>query len=243
MLPMLIASCGKSSDESQKDSVSKPDNTITSSKTESSTSTGQNSSSASTSASDTTTSDKFTMEAEYTDLTGKKGAGYSGGCSGKEMVQKDEGGKANASNGYWVGYLYVSNLSVDFVFNSTKAIDDVTLTLRLSAEIKDIVLTSDNYKVNVNGTDIDDYGTINLSGTSTSDSDNYVRPFSNHKLKKKISLVEGENTIRLITANSDGMGGTMYATAPMVDAVTLSDFKDTNLSYNKIEDNLSLFEE
>lgn len=235
MLPLMLASCGKSSGTS----VNKPSNDVTSTNTQST----KPSESASTSTPDTTDSGKFTIEAEYTNLDGKKGAGYSGGSDGKAMVQKDKGGAAKASNGYWVGYLYVTGLSLDFVFNSTKAVNDVTLTLRLTCEIKDITLTSDNYKVNVNGTDIDNYGTITLAGASTSDSDNYVRPFSNHKLKKKINIVEGQNTIKLVTANNDGMGGTMYATAPMVDSITLSDYSDTNFTYEKIEDNLSLFEE
>ena len=234
MMAFLLASCGKETTKPAPGSDSKKDTDKVSTKDSGKTSTTDSSLPGSSS---------FVMEAEYTDLTGKKGAGYSGGSEGKEMVQKDEKGAAKASNGYWLGYLYVTNMSVDFVFNSTKAVDNVTLTLRLSAEIKDVVLTSDNYKVNVNGTDINDYGTITLSGTSGSDSDGYVRPFSNHKLKKKISLVEGENTIHLITANSDGMGGTMYATAPMVDCVTLTDFQDASLSYDPILDNLSLFEE
>ena len=234
LMAFLLVSCGKESNKTTSPSVPKKDTgSVSDTGSDKKTNTDSTAPGAA----------SFVMEAEYTDLTGKKGAGYSGGSNGKEMVQKDEGGKAKASNGYWLGYLYVTNMSVDFVFQSTKAVNDVTVTLRLSAEIKDVVLTSNNYKVNVNGTDINDYGTITLSGTSGSDSDGYVRPFSNHKLKKKINLVEGENVIHLITANSDGMGGTMYATAPMVDCLTLTDFGDASLSYDPILDNLSLFEE
>lgn len=236
MFAFMLASCGK---ESKPNSVSKP----ISKNDSTSTKVSETAASAKGSESTAPEASSFVMEAEYTNVTNKHGAGYSGGSSGKEMIQQDEDGKAKASNGFWLGYLYVTNLSVDFVFNSTKAVNDVTLILRLSAEIKDVVLTSDNYTVNVNGTDIKDYGTITLSGTSATDSDGYVRPFSNHKLKKKINLVEGENTIKLITSNSDGMGGTMYATAPMVDCVTLTDFGDSQLSYDPILDNLSLFNE
>lgn len=240
VLPFILASCGE---KPSNGSVKKSDNPTSEKASEKAPSTLPDSGKGSTDTPDTPTETTFKMEAEYTNVTGKKGAGYSGGNSGKDMIQKDEKGDAKASNGYWLGYLYVSNMSVDFVFNSTKAVEDVSLTLRLTCEIKDIVLTSKNYKVQVNGTDIEDYGTINLSGASNSDSSGYIRPFSNHKLKKKLSLKQGENTIKLITANSDGMGGTMYATAPMVDCVTLSDFKDAHLSYDPIYDNLSLFEE
>lgn len=235
-LPMLITSCGGTSDTtSTKTSATSKNSTVDSTKTSTVVSTKE---------SDTTpASDTFIMEAELTDLTGKKGAGYSGGCSGKEMVQQDVDNAANSNNGYWLGYLYVTNMSVDFVFNSTKAVNDVDLTLRLTCEIKDITLTSDNYTVEVNGETITDYGTINLAGASNSDSTGYVRPFSNHKLKKKINIKEGTNSLKLITSNSDGMGGTMYATAPMVDCVKLTNFGDATLSYNPITDNLSLFEE
>ena len=238
VLPLMLASCQSGSLESTK-TTEKP----SSDKTTQKATVAPASEEAEASSEAAPTDSTFTMEAEYTDLTGKRGAGYSGGSNGKEMVQQDQGGAANASNGYWLGYLYVTNISVDFVFNCSKAVEDVSLTLRLSCEIKDITLTSENYKIQVNGTDIQDYGTISLSGASTSDSTGYVRPFSNHKLKKKINLVQGENTIKLITANSEGMGGTMYATAPMVDCVKLTDFKDANLTYNPILDNLSLFEE
>ncbi len=236
-LPMLITSCGGNSDTtSTKTSTnSSKASTVESTKTSTVVSTKESDS--------TPAFDTFIMEAELTDLTGKKGAGYSGGCSGKEMVQQDVDNAANSNNGYWLGYLYVTNMSVDFVFTSTKAVNDVELTLRLTSEIKDVVLTSDNYTIEMNGETITDYGTINLAGASSSDSTGYVRPFSNHKLKKKINVKEGTNSLKLITSNSDAMGGTMYATAPMVDCVRLTGFGDAKLSYNPIEDNLSLFEE
>ena len=65
----------------------------------------------------------FVMEAEYTYITEKQGNGYSGSSTGKEMVQKDETG-AGASNGYWLGYLYRPNMTVDFEFTSDKAVDE-----------------------------------------------------------------------------------------------------------------------
>lgn len=236
---MLITSCGGDKSDSVKASANNS-TAISTKKSETSVNSTKDSATSTTTTTDPNT---FTMEAELTDLTGKKGAGYSGGCSGKEMVQQDVNSAAKSNNGYWLGYLYVTNMSVDFVFTSTKAVNDVELTLRLTSEIKDVVLTSDNYTVEMNGEKILDYGTINLAGASTSDSTGYVRPFSNHKLKKKINIKEGENSLKLITTNSDAMGGTMYATAPMVDCVRLTSFGDAKLSYNPIYDNLSLFEE
>lgn len=241
VLPFILGGCGNtptSSDTSAKTSSSTKTSEKTSSETTSST--VDNTTSSSTDPSD----DTYTIEAEYTNLTGKKGNGYSGGANGKEMVQQDtEDTNAGASNGYWVGYLYSTDISLDFVFTSTTAATDVTLKLRVTCEVKDITLTSDNYTIEVNGEKLTDYGTITLAGASTSDSSGYVRPFSNFTSRKKINLVEGENTIRLITTNADGMGGTMYATAPMVDCIMLSNLSGSTLDYTKITDNLSLFEE
>jgi hypothetical protein len=182
------------------------------------------------------------MEAEYTNLEGKQGAGYSGGSDGVDMIQKDRTG-ANASNGYWVGYLYKSGLSVDFEFQSTAAVTGAELTLRLTCEIKDVTLTSANYTVQMNGVALKDWGTITLAGASNSDSTDYVRPFSNHKLKTKLDIKEGKNVLKLITTNSDPMGGTMYATAPMVDCVKITGYTGANLSYTPLTDNLNVFNE
>ena len=186
--------------------------------------------------------DPFVMEAEYTDLTGKIGAGYSGSALGLDMIQADQNGAAQASNGYWVGYLYVNNLSLEFNFTSDKAIENVDLTLRLSCEIKDITLTSDNYKIFVNDEELVDYGTITLAGASNSDSSGYVRPFTDYKCRKKINVKQGENSIVLKTSNSEGMGGTMYATAPMVDCIKLGTLDGAILDYGALESNLSVFE-
>lgn len=196
--------------------------------------------------------DTFVMEAEYTDLyeadgTPKAGHGYSGGADGADMVQKDSDGSAKASNGYWVGYLYNKGLSLNFVFNSTKAVKGVTLVVRLSCEIKDMELTPDLWAIRVNDTNSNsrgiEYGSFALAGASTSDSDGYVRPFTDRTSAVTIDLVEGENHIDLVTVNDITMGGTMYATAPMVDCVKLSHLSGSTLSYTEHKENLAAFEE
>ncbi len=244
MLP-IVASCQKTGSETSSSS-SKPVQP-----SESVPSTPKDSSEEKES-SNTDADDTFVIEAEYTDLyeadgTPKAGHGYSGGADGADMVQKDEDGSAKASNGYWVGYLYNKGLSLNFVFNSTKAVTGVTLTLRLSCEIKDMELTPDLWAVRVNDSDSSsrgiEYGSFSLAGASTSDSDNYVRPFTDRTSAVTIDLVEGKNEIDLVTINDITMGGTMYATAPMVDCIKLSHLSGSSLSYTKHEENLAAFEE
>lgn len=184
--------------------------------------------------------DTYVIEAEYTNLEDLVGHGYSGGALGKDMVQKDRTG-AGASNGYWVGYLYGKGLHLDFIFTSDKAVSDVTLTLRLTSEVKDVTLTSDMFSINVNDTEIKDYGTIQLLGASSSDSSEYVRPFTDFKCRKTIDIKEGENKIVFTVTNDITMGGTMFATAPMFDCIKLKNLNGATLNYDPITDNLSEF--
>lgn len=233
VLPFLLTGCGENSSSVK---PSEPSTVTTTDDTASTTTTEE-------SVEPEPGDDTFTMEAEYTNLDDKSGNGYSGGANGIEMIQKDKNGSAKASNGYWVGYLYHTNITLDFVFTSDKAVDNVDLTMRLTCEIKNITLTYENYTITVNDEPLGDYGTITLSGAAASDSSGYVRPFTNHKSKKKISLKEGENKIVFTTANADGMGGTMYATAPMFDCIKLSNLGGANVSYDPITSNLQALEE
>ena len=181
----------------------------------------------------------FLMEAEYTNLDEKSGAGYSGGADGWAMIGEDIY-DAGASNGYYVTYLYKNNLSLDFFFQSDKEVKGANLILRLTSEIKDVILTTDIYTITVNDVAVK-FNQISLLGASTSDSEEYMRPFSNHTISN-IDLKEGENSIKLITTNTEGMGGTMYATAPVVDCITIEKYGEATLSWNPRTDNLDHFE-
>lgn len=160
---------------------------------------------------------------------------------------------AEASNGFWVGGLQLNQCSVDFVFNSSKAVSGVTLTLRLSTEFKDITLTPELWEIRVNSPmpydhytpeadENDDdgiaYDPIVLDGAVTDLTIQEKRPFTDHVISKKIDLKEGKNTINFVTDNTEPMAGTMYATAPLLDCITLSTFGDASLSWTPITSNL-----
>jgi uncharacterized repeat protein (TIGR02543 family) len=171
----------------------------------------------------------WVYEAEDVDFSGFRGMGFSGNAQGTDAIVPDASGDAGASNGHYVTYLYAKSDATKLTFNfrSDRALSGVKLTLRLTAEIKDIVLKSSGgaadpvYTVKVNGQAVP-YSEIWLSGVP-SQGLGLVRPFED-VLLGSIDLLEGDNAIELITDNEIGMGGTMAATAPMVDCIKIDTY-------------------
>jgi hypothetical protein len=132
----------------------------------------------------------------------------------------DEDSKSGgASNGHYVTYLYADGLQLTFEITSYRAVNNATLILRLSAEAIDITITDSTYVVEVNGVQVS-YDNISFVNVPSIAAPN-MYPFTDYNLGN-ISLVEGVNTICLLTNNSDPMVGTMYATAPMVDCIKIT---------------------
>lgn len=179
----------------------------------------------------------YTFEAEYTNLTGKYGSGYSGANSDLGLITADNTEHGTASNGYFVGWLYYTDASIDFTFTSDVAIDDVTLVFRLSAEYDDLNATGDELVVDVNGTDynfpvsIECYDIMEMNTYGTKD-------FANYTLSGRVSIKEGENTIRFVINNSyQGSGATMNAKAPLIDCMYI--YTTANLTLHEYTDNIA----
>ena len=186
----------------------------------------------------------YVFEAEYTDLTGKEGNGYSSSASGTDLIMNDidgtlgqQTGQAGASNGFYIASLYEPNLSIDFNIVSGEEVTDAVLVLRLSVEYYDMTFTPDNFTILVNGTELE-YVDIVLEGAVDVADENELgkRPFTNHTITTALSLKEGDNTINLVVSNNTDLGGTMYAEAPMIDCMYV--YTDAYLSWTPIEDNL-----
>lgn len=179
------------------------------------------------------------IEAEYMNLRGLKGVGYSSETTGVGMIQSDYNSAANASNGYFVGYLYRYNLTLTFKFTSSKETFDAKIALRLSGEmVSRISLTSDEFVVKVNG-EQQNFEKIVISGIDTDMTKNEKREFQDFTVGTGVHLLEGENTITLTVNNSKGMGGNMRSTAPLVDCLKV--YSVTNISYDPILTNLDRF--
>lgn len=154
----------------------------------------------------------YVMEAEYVDLSDFSGQGFSGGADGVQAIFKDSNGTYEASNGYYLTYMYRNGLSISFDFTSDEAVTDAQLTLRITCEKMDISISSSNFTVAVNGSAVS-YASISLTQDAA---------FADYTISTSVSLVEGDNSITLTTSNSDAMAGTMYATAPMIDCIKVT---------------------
>lgn len=148
----------------------------------------------------------YTFEAEFTDLTGKVGPGFSGSAQEGSMVVAN----TTASNGKAVSYLYQKNNSLEFRFASDIAVADAKVSLSLAAEMDNINFNDDQVLLTLNGNKLS-YGDLRLPNDNT---------FAERIVLENIALNEGENLLQLKVNNSIrpmGDASTYAATAPMVD--------------------------
>ena len=151
--------------------------------------------------------------------------------TGTDAILEDVTGNAGVSNGRFVTYLYGNGITLEYEIYSDRDIDNVTLTLRLSGEIKDFYIQAKTpnmlepepvYTIKVNGKALN-YSNIYFYDVP-SQSANTLLPFKDFVISVNVSLKTGLNVIELITDNELLMGGTMGATAPMVDCLKLTTY-------------------
>lgn len=206
--------------------------------------------------------DRYTFEAEYTAIKDKTGAGYSGLAGGYNLIVHDtfnaETSKED-NDGYFVTYLYYNKASLEFYINAEEDIDDAVLYLRLSCEIKDLYLTSndflvrvgtfnsDNVLVDLDGNPLQEkvgdttvykgsYSfnpidiKITVEGANTGYSDVSKQPFANFLITTKLKLKKGLNIIQLMVNNDTYIAGTMNATSPIYDCLYI--YSDKHVSWD-----------
>lgn len=177
---------------------------------------------------------EYIFEAEYIDgIEDMRGMGYSGGATGTAMILNDRRSPMGASNGFYVSYLYQNGLTLEYVIQADKAVTDAKLVLRLSAEMMDISINGESYSVIVNGTPIE-YEDISFIGVPPMTAQAKY-PFRDYTITTSLSLKEGENIVQLKTSNDNAMGGTMSATAPLVDCIKI--YTTATLTWTPNEDN------
>ena len=175
---------------------------------------------------------EYIFEAEYCDLDDCGGPGWSGSFSGPQIIRQDVD---NASNGYYVSFLYSEGNNLTFEFTSDVA-EKGDLVLRLSTIVPDMWLASEEvWNIVINGTVID-YGDVYLTGTGGL---NEVAPFEDAIVIKDFDILAGTNKIELITVNSVPpavTGINMTGTAPEVDCIKV--YADTAvLDWDPLEEN------
>lgn len=181
---------------------------------------------------------KYVFEAEYVYLSDiENGSGFSGsGVHGTNLIVKDTTGSGKASNGFFVSYLYNEGIALEFEINSDRDVKGAKLILRLSCEVQDIVINGNTYKVEVNGIPYT-YSDIQLKDPPKDIFNGGVKEFADFEITPFLSLKEGKNVIKLITANRNPMQGTMYATAPMVDCIKIE--TEANLTWEPVTSNIA----
>ena len=165
------------------------------------------------------------MEAELIDLRGLTGAGWSGGATGSDMIQAF----ADASNAHAVGYTYTTGLVFNFVFESSAAVSDVELFIRVSTEIGDVTFAPDNLEIKLNGT------VLNYTPMSMQGETNRVSPFREFSLGSGLSLAEGENVVSVSVLPNDLIGGGRMG-GPIIDRIRVD--TSASLSWQPFSFNL-----
>ena len=101
------------------------------------------------------------FEAEYLDLSGKYGSGYSGSAQEEGMILDDS---PSASNGRYLGFLHTT-IYVDFVIRTTQDVSGAKLSIMLCSELfgETNFKSGESLAILVNGTPID-FGTFTVSG-------------------------------------------------------------------------------
>lgn len=184
----------------------------------------------------------FVFEAEYTDLSFIFGHGYSNEVEGTGCIVEDTF-DAEASNGYFVGYLYEEGNELEFDIVSDKAVEGATLVLRATMEYADTTLTWQDFEITVNDGEPIQYRDMKFTNVENVFSlDGALRPFTDFTIGS-IDLQEGANKIVLKVNNSTTMTGTMRATAPIVDCIKIQTDSDAVIEWDAdmempMEDNI-----
>lgn len=196
----------------------------------------------------------YIFEAEHVNLVDDdgmplQGMGASGGSQGREMVDPPAPGceGMNASNGFYVTYLYAEGLQIKFNIVSDRDVSDATLVFRITCENVGFAIDPamndgetfngtilSRYEIALNDTAIQ-YETIEITDASGHPDSGGRRPFSDHTLAVNLSLKKGNNTFTFLTANGHGMGGTMSGTAPVIDCIKVT--TSANLTWEPMIDN------
>lgn len=161
-----------------------------------------------------TGSSTYIFEAEDTYLLDKAGPGYSGENAGLGMIVSSD--KLGASGGQFVAYQCKNGNSLEFYLASDEEITNVTLTVRFAAEYASMTLTPDNYQIAVNDVALD-YDDIVL----TLPDGEQQSQFADFDISG-VTLKKDANLVQLKTANNDALGGTLTATAPIIDCIKIT---------------------
>lgn len=134
------------------------------------------------------------FEAEYVNLTGKNGTGYSASPTGEDLIDNM---LDYASNGAFVNYLHNATITLEFVLYAEEALSDVPLYIAAGSEMGTVTFTPSTLGIytyvgdNTSGTRTTvNYGSVSVNGGKTYTSLNEYK-FGT------VSLAKGWNVIQI----------------------------------------------
>lgn len=172
----------------------------------------------------------FIIEAECSpDIEDFSGPGFSGTGNSTDIIINDTDGSYGASAGKFVSYLYASGCSLSYTFTSDKAVTGAKLVWRISGEFFPISFSCTDCQVKLNGA-IQLYSKVTMDDVPSQSSGKH-KAFADYTVSTSAAIKAGENTITYLTQNTNAMGGTMVATAPLIDCFKISNFGDAKLTW------------
>ena len=183
--------------------------------------------------------------------------GYSNSTHGTGVIQGDLTGASSqpyplldsmhtAVEPHYVTYLFKPGATLTFRIYSDRAVSGARLFLALSNEFYQYVTYGPEsnladevygYQIKVNGTALS-YREFTVDGGPNAGGGMYKGgTFDEYQINRTFALVEGWNTIELITNNDAACGGTTQATAPTVDYIRV-EASGATLSWHPEYDNL-----
>lgn len=134
------------------------------------------------------------FEAEYIDLTGKSGTGYSASPTGEDLIDKTV---SVASNGAFVNYLHNDTITLEFVIYAEDAVSNAPLYLAAGSEMGTVTFTPSSLGIycyegrTASGTK----NTVNYGSVSVNGSKEYTS-FNEYQFGT-VTLVKGWNVIQI----------------------------------------------
>lgn len=147
------------------------------------------------------TSKRF--EAEYLELTGKSGTGYSSSPSAEGMIDRN----ALASNDAFINYMHNDTITLEFVVYAETAVQNVPLYFALGSEMGKVTFTPASLGIyHYEGKTTDGTRTTVDYGSATVEGGNLYTSFKEYRFGS-VSLVEGWNVIQLAVHTNTLRGG------------------------------------
>lgn len=175
----------------------------------------------------------YVLEAEYTDIEGKSGAGLSSEPFGFSLIYGN-GGQADKdkgwSNGYFIAHTYKDGFTLQFDFTAAAA-GTATLAVRLGSELGTLDLTPTSFGVVLNDKEVT-YTSMQVQGSTSLD----TVAFYDKVLPGEVEIKAGANTLKLIVRANTFKNNTTTG-GPLIDCVKLT--TKAGLSWEPKTDNPS----